>query len=155
MSPVKKLPLRRLFIMSESLTRLLKRSEPKAEIVENQVKKFFRETNAEEAVITIKENRNTRTIEQNNLYWSIVNQIRKEFPCSEEVMHDHLREELTDVTYETVAGKTHKRLKSTKKMNTKEMGLYIADCIDYIHGELIPGYRLKLPVGWRKLLLDE
>jgi len=147
--------LRRLFIVSESLTRLLKRNEPKAEIVESQVKKFFKETNAEEAVITIKENKNTRTIEQNNLYWAIVNQIRKEFPCSEEVMHKHLREELTEVTYETVAGKTHKRLKSTTKMNTKEMGLYIASCIDYIHGELIPGYRLKLPVGWRKLLLDE
>ena len=147
--------LRRLFIVSESLTRLLKRNEPKAEIVESQVKKFFRETNAEEAVITIKENRNTRTTEQNDLYWVIVGQIRKEVHCSEEVMHDHLREELTDVTYETVAGKTHKRLKSTKKMNTKEMGIYIASCIDYIQGELIPGYKLKLPVGWRKLLLDK
>ena len=147
--------LRRLFIVSESLSRILQRDKPKADIVESQVKKFFKETNAEEAVITIKENRNTRTRLQNDLYWVIVGQIRKEVNCSEEVMHKHLREELTDVTYETVAGKRHARLKSTTKMNTKEMGIYIASCIDYIQGELIPGYKLKLPEGWRKLLIDD
>ena len=143
--------LRRLFIVSESLSRILQRDKPKADIVESQVKKFFKETNAEEAVITIKENRNKRTSLQNDLYWVIVGQIRREVNCSEEVMHKHLREELTDVTYETVAGKRHARLKSTKKMNTKEMGLYIGDCIDYVQGELLPGYKLKLPEDWREL----
>ncbi len=147
--------LRRLFIVSNTLSRILQRDKPKAQIVESQVRKFFKETNAEEAVITIKENRNTRTSLQNDLYWVIVGQIRKEVNCSEEVMHKHLREELTDVTYETVAGKRHARLKSTTKMNTKEMGIYIASCIDYIQGELIPGYKLKLPEGWRKLLIDD
>ena len=147
--------LRRLFIVSNTLSRILQRDKPKAQIVESQVRKFFKETNAEEAVITIKENRNTRTSLQNDLYWVIVGQIRKEVNCSEEVMHKHLREELTDVTYETVAGKRHARLKSTTKMNTKEMGIYIASCIDYIQGELIPGYKLNLPEGWRKLLIDD
>ena len=147
--------LRRLFIVSESLSRILKRDKPKAQIVESQVMKFFRETNAEEAVITIKENRNTRTSLQNDLYWVIVGQIRREVNCSEEVMHKHLREELTDVTYETVAGKRHARLKSTTKMNTKEMGIYISKCIDYIQGELIPGFRLELPDGWQGLLIDK
>ena len=147
--------LRRLFIVSNTLSRILQRDKPKAQIVESQVRKFFKETNAEEAVITIKENRNTRTSLQNDLYWVIVGQIRKEVNCSEEVMHKHLREELTDVTYETVAGKRHARLKSTTKMNTKEMGIYIASCIDYIQGELIPGYKLNLQEGWRKLLIDD
>ena len=70
--------LRRLFIVSNTLNRILQRDKPKAQIVESQVKKFFKETNAEEAVITIKENRNTRTGLQNNLYWVIIKQVRLE-----------------------------------------------------------------------------
>ena len=52
--------LRRLFIVSNTLSRILQRDKPKAQIVESQVKKFFKETNAEEAVITI---RRTETLE--------------------------------------------------------------------------------------------
>ena len=137
--------------MSESLQRIIKRNEPKADIFKGMTQLFFNKTNVDQAIITIKENRNTRTSLQNDLYWVIVGQIRREVNCSEEVMHKHLREELTDVTYETVAGKRHVRLKSTKKMNTKEMGLYIGDCIDYVQGELLPGYKLKLPEDWREL----
>tara|TARA_R110001592_G_scaffold332921_1_gene616562 strand:+ start:510 stop:929 length:420 start_codon:yes stop_codon:yes gene_type:complete len=137
--------------MSESLQRIIKRNEPKADIFKGMTQLFFNKTNVDQAIITIKENRNTRTSLQNDLYWVIVGQIRREVNCSEEVMHKHLREELTDVTYETVAGKRHARLKSTKKMNTKEMGLYIGDCIDYVQGELLPGYKLKLPEDWREL----
>ena len=148
--------LRRLFIVSESLSRILKRDKPKAEIVESQVMKFFRETNAEEAVITIKENRNTRTGLQNNLYWGvIVKQVRLETRNSENAIHDHLREELLEVKYEEVAGKPQKVLKSTTELNTKEMGTYIGDCIDYVQGELIPGFRLELPDGWQGLLIDK
>ena len=111
--------LRRLFIVSESLSRILKRDKPKAQIVESQVMKFFRETNAEEAVITIKENRNTRTGLQNNLYWGvIVKQVRLETRNSENAIHDHLREELLEVKYEEVAGKPQKVLKSTTELNT-------------------------------------
>tara|TARA_R100001244_G_C5069876_1_gene111099 strand:+ start:92 stop:514 length:423 start_codon:yes stop_codon:yes gene_type:complete len=140
--------------MSETLSRTLNRDKPKANIVESMTKLFFQKTGAEEAVISIKENRQTRTGLQNNLYWAIVGQVRKELVCSEEVLHKHLREELLEVTYEELAGKTHERLKSTKKMNTKEMGLYIGDCIDYIQGDLIPGFKLNLPDNWRGLVVE-
>ena len=147
--------LRRLFIVSNTLSRILQRDKPKAQIVESQVKKFFKETNAEEAVITIKENRNTRTGLQNNLYWVIIKQVRLETRNSESAIHDHLREELLEVKYEEVAGKPQKVLKSTTELNTKEMGTYIGDCIDYVQGELIPGFRLELPDGWQGLLIDK
>jgi hypothetical protein len=138
--------------MTNTLTRILKRDQPKAHIVEGMTKLFFQKTGAEDALISIKENRNTRTSLQNDLYWVIVGQIRRELNCSEEVMHKHLREELTEVTYETVAGKRHMRLKSTTKMNTKEMGEYISDSIDYIQGDLLPGFKLNLPEDWRELV---
>jgi len=147
--------LRRLFIVSNTLSRILQRDKPKAQIVESQVRKFFKETNAEEAVITIKENRNTRTGLQNNLYWVIIKQVRLETRNSENAIHDHLREELLEVKYEEVAGKPQKVLKSTTELNTKEMGTYIGDCIDYVQGELIPGFRLELPDGWQGLLIDK
>ena len=147
--------LRRLFIVSNTLSRILQRDKPKAQIVESQVKKFFKETNAEEAVITIKENRNTRTGLQNNMYWVIIKQVRLETRNSESAIHDHLREELLEVKYEEVAGKPQKVLKSTTELNTKEMGTYIGDCIDYVQGELIPGFRLELPDGWQGLLIDK
>ena len=147
--------LRRLFIVSNTLSRILQRDKPKAQIVESQVKKFFKETNAEEAVITIKENRTTRTGLQNNLYWVIIKQVRLETRNSESAIHDHLREELLEVKYEEVAGKPQKVLKSTTELNTKEMGTYIGDCIDYVQGELIPGFRLELPDGWQGLLIDK
>jgi len=147
--------LRRLFIVSNTLSRILQRDKPKAQIVESQVRKFFKETNAEEAVITIKENRNTRTGLQNNLYWVIIKQVRLETRNSENAIHDHLREELLKVKYEEVAGKPQKVLKSTTELNTKEMGTYIGDCIDYVQGELIPGFRLELPDGWQGLLIDK
>ena len=147
--------LRRLFIVSNTLSRILQRDKPKAQIVESQVKKFFKETNAEEAVITIKENRNTRTGLQNNLYWVIIKQVRLETRNSESAIHDHLREELLEVKYEEVAGKPQKVLKSTTELNTKEMGTYIGDCIDYVQGELIPGFRLELQDGWQGLLIDK
>ena len=147
--------LRRLFIVSNTLSRILQRDKPKAQILESQVRKFFKETNAEEAVITIKENRNTRTGLQNNLYWVIIKQVRLETRNSENAIHDHLREELLEVKYEEVAGKPQKVLKSTTELNTKEMGTYIGDCIDYVQGELIPGFRLELPDGWQGLLIDK
>ena len=57
------------FIMSESLQRILKRDKPKAEIVENMTRSFFKQSDSEEAVITIKPNKMTRSQAQNRLYW--------------------------------------------------------------------------------------
>ena len=138
--------------MSESLQRIIKRDEPKADIFKGMTQLFFNKTNVDQAIITIKENRNTRTGRQNNLYWGvIIKEIVLETRNSQDAIHDHLREELLEVSWETVGKRSRQVLKSTKTMNTKEMGLYIGDCIDYVQGELLPGYKLKLPDDWREL----
>ena len=139
--------------MTNTLTRILKRDQPKAHIVEGMTKLFFQKTGVEDALITIKENRNTRTGRQNNLYWGvIIRQVHHETRVSEEAIHLHLGEEFLDVRYEEVAGKVQKVIKSTTKLNTKEMGKYIDDCILYIQGELLPGFKLDLPDDWKELI---
>ena len=82
--------------MRESLQRILKRDKPKAEIVENMTRSFFKQSDSEEAVITIKPNKMTRTQSQNRLYWSIIEQIRKETFNSRSAIHDHCRDEFLD-----------------------------------------------------------
>ena len=47
--------------MNETLQRILKRDKPKAEIVENMTRSFFKQSDSEEAVISIKPNKMTRT----------------------------------------------------------------------------------------------
>jgi|TARA_R100001244_G_scaffold113237_1_gene83854 hypothetical protein len=141
--------------MSETLSRTLKRDKPKAHIVEGMTKLFFQKTDAKEAIISIKENRQTRTGLQNNLYWGVViEQVRLETRNSKDAIHNHLREELLEVTWETVGKRSNQVLKSTTTMNTKEMGTYIDDCILYIQGELLPGFKLNLPDNWKGLVVE-
>ena len=142
--------------MTNTLTRVLKRDQPKAQIVESMTKLFFQKTGAEDALISIKENRNTRSGKQNNLYFGvIIRQVHLETRVSEAAIHLHLGEEFLDVRYEEVAGKVQKVIKSTTELNTKEMGKYIDDCILYIQGELLPGFKLNLPDDWKELVNGE
>ena len=64
--------------MTNTLSRILKRDQPKAHIVEGMVKTLFTKTDAKEAVISIKPNTMTRSGQQNRLYHSIIDQIRAE-----------------------------------------------------------------------------
>ena len=47
--------------MSETLTRILKRDKPKADIVESMTRTFFKNTSGDEAVISIKAHKKTRS----------------------------------------------------------------------------------------------
>ena len=142
--------LRRLFIMSETLQRILKRNKPKAEIVENMTRSFFKQSDSEEAVITIKPNKMTRSQAQNRLYWMIIEQIRKETFNSKDAIHDHCREEYLTRSTEIVCNKERTVLKSTTELNTKEMGEYIDDVIVFAETDL--GIKLQLPDDWRELI---
>jgi hypothetical protein len=142
--------LRRLFIVSESLNRILKKDKPKADIVEGMTKAFFKKTNADEAVITIKENKMSRTGHQNNLYWHIIEQVRVETDNSKDAIHVHCQTEFLKTRIEEVAGLPRLVLKSTTSLNTKEMGIYLDKVIAWCGNDL--GMNLNLPDGWRKLV---
>ena len=136
--------------MSETLTRILKRDKPKADIVEGMTRTFFKNTSGDEAVISIKANKMTRTGHQNNLYWSIIQQILVETGNSKNAIHDYCRKEFLEIRIEEVVKSSVVVLKSTTELNTKEMGVYLDNIIAWVGNDL--GIRLNLPDNWRKLV---
>tara|TARA_R110002012_G_scaffold82580_1_gene208639 strand:- start:695 stop:1108 length:414 start_codon:yes stop_codon:yes gene_type:complete len=136
--------------MSETLSRILKREKPKAEIIENMTRTFFKNTSGDEAVISIKPNKMTRTQKQNAMYWAIIEQVRVETGNTKDAIHDHCRKEFLETRVEEVANKPVVVLKSTTSLNTKEMGLYCDEVIMWIEDDL--GIRLQLPDDWRDLI---
>lgn len=136
--------------MSETLSRILKREKPKAEIIENMTRTFFKNTSGDEAVISIKPNKMTRTQKQNAMYWAIIEQVRVETGNTKDAIHVHCRKEFLESRVEEVANKPVVVLKSTTSLNTKEMGLYCDEVIMWIEDDL--GIRLQLPDDWRDLI---
>ena len=136
--------------MSETLSRILKRDQPKAHIVEGMVKTLFNKTDAKEAVISIKENKMSRTGHQNRLYWHIIEQVRAETANTPSAIHDYLRGEFLETEVEEVCKKTVLVLKSTTSLNTKTMGVYLDEVITWAENDL--GIKLNLPDEWRELV---
>ena len=136
--------------MTETLTRILQRDKPKAAIVEGMVKTLFNKTDVKEAVISIKENKMSRTGHQNRLYWHIIEQVRAETANTKDAIHDYLRGEFLETEVEEVCKKTVLVLKSTTSLNTKEMGVYLDEVIAWCGNDL--GIKLNLPDGWKELV---
>ena len=136
--------------MSETLTRILKRDKPKADIVESMTRTFFKNTSGDEAVISIKAYKKTRSGRQNDMYWAIIEQVRVETGNSKNAIHDFFRKEFLEITVEEVVNKPIVVLKSTTELNTKEMAVYLDDIIAWVGNDL--SIRLNLPDDWRELI---
>ena len=136
--------------MSETLTRILKRDKPKADIVESMTRSFFKNTSGDEAVISIKAYKKTRSGRQNDMYWAIIEQVRVETSNSKNAIHDYFRKEFLEIRIEEVVNSPVVVLKSTTELNTKEMGVYLDNIIAWVGNDL--GIRLNLPDNWRKLV---
>ena len=136
--------------MNETLTRILKRDKPKADIIEGMTRSFFKNTSGDEAVISIKPHKMTRTGKQNNLYHAIVDQIRVETGNTKKAIKVHCQSEFLESRIEEVAKKQRVVLKSSKKLNTKEMGVFIDEVISWAENDI--GLELNLPDDWRELI---
>ena len=136
--------------MSETLTRILRRDKPKAEIIENMTRSFFKNTSGDEAVISIKPNKMTRSGQQNKLYHAIVDQVRVETGNTKKAIKVHCESEFLESRIEEVAKKQRVVLKSSKELNTKEMGVFIDEVISWAENDL--GITLNLPDNWRELI---
>ena len=136
--------------MSETLTRILKRDKPKADIIEGMTRSFFKNTSGDEAVISIKPHKMTRTGKQNNLYHAIVDQVRVETGNTKEAIKVHCQSEFLESRIEEVAKKQRVVLKSSKELNTKEMGVFIDEVISWAENDI--GLKLNLPDDWRELI---
>ena len=136
--------------MSETLTRILKRDKPKAEIIESMTRNFFKNTSGDEALISIKPNNKTRTGRQNDMYWAIIEQVKQETGNSKEAIHVYCQTEFLEIRMEEVVGKTKVVLKSTTSLSTKEMGVYLDEVIAWASNDI--GLRLNLPDDFRELV---
>ena len=136
--------------MNETLTRILKRDKPKADIVEGMTRSFFKNTSEDEAVITIKAHKMTRGLQQNKLYHSIVDQIRMETGNTKDAIKVHCQSEFLETRIEEVAKKQRLVLKSTTELNTKEMSIFLDDVIAWVENDLV--ITLNLPDNWRELV---
>ena len=136
--------------MSEKLTRILKRDKPKADIIEGMTRSFFKNTRGDEAVISIKPHKMTRTGRQNNLYHAIVDQVRVETGNTKEAIKVHCQSEFLESRIEEVAKKQRVVLKSSKELNTKEMSVFIDEVISWAENDI--GLKLNLPDDWRELI---
>ena len=136
--------------MSETLTRILKRDKPKADIIEGMTRSFFKNTSGDEAVISIKPHKMTRTGKQNNLYHAIVDQIRVETGNTKKAIKVHCQSEFLESRIEEVAKKQRVVLKSTTELNTKEMSIFLDDVIAWVENDL--GITLNLVDNWRELI---
>tara|TARA_R110001599_G_scaffold300346_3_gene505458 strand:+ start:591 stop:1004 length:414 start_codon:yes stop_codon:yes gene_type:complete len=136
--------------MSETLSRILKRDKPKAEIIENMTRAFFMNTSGEEAIISIKPKNMTRSGSQNALYWTIIDQVRAESGNTKDAIHKFCQSEFLESTVEEVAKKPIVVVKSTTSLSTKEMATYLDEIITWVENDL--GIVLKLPDDWRELI---
>ena len=136
--------------MSETLTRILKRDKPKADIIEGMTRSFFKNTSGDEAVISIKPHKMTRSGQQNKLYHAIVDQVRVETGNTKDAIKVHCESEFLESRIEEVAKKQRVVLKSSKELNTKEMGVFIDEVISWAENDI--GLKLNLPDDWRELI---
>ena len=136
--------------MSETITRILKRDKPKAEIIENMTRTFFKNNSGDEAEITIKAHKMTRSLQQNKLYHSIVDQIRMETGNTKDAIKVHCESEFLETRIEEVANQPRLVLKSTKQLNTKEMSIFLDEVIAWVENDLV--ITLNLPDNWRELV---
>ena len=136
--------------MSETLTRILKRDKPKADIVEGMTRTFFKNSSGDEAVISIKPNNKTRSGRQNDMYHAIVDQVRLETGNTKEAIKVHCQSEFLESRIEVVANKQRVVLKSSKELTTKEMGVFIDEVIAWVENDL--GIKLNLPDDFRELV---
>ena len=136
--------------MSETLTRILKRDKPKADIVESMTRTFFKNTSGDEAVISIKPHKMTRSGQQNKLYHAIVDQVRVETGNTKKAIKVHCESEFLESRIEEVAKKQRVVLKSSKELNTKEMSVFIDEVISWAENDI--GLKLNLPDDWRELI---
>ena len=138
--------------MTNTLSRILKRDKPKADIIENMTRTFFMNTSGSEAIISIKPKNMTRSGSQNALYWHIIEQVRVESGNTKDAIHKFCQLEFLETRIEEVAKKPIEVVKSTTSLSTKEMGVYLDEVITWASNDL--GIRLNLPDEWRGLVVE-
>ena len=138
--------------MSNKLQRILKRDKPKADILENMTRTWFKNSDAPEAIVTIKPNTASRSVKQNAFYWRMVSIIADDTGNSPDALHTYFSSQFLEPLIEEVNNKPVVVIKSTTKLTVNEMSKHLLKVVDFADDL---GIRLDLPDDWRGLVTEE
>jgi hypothetical protein len=124
------------------MKRLIERTKPKQHILESMIQAHFKEyPDADKAIIEIKDDKESRSVKQNRLYWEWIGTvISPELGYTKDETHAILRDKFLGYTETTTKLSVIKELRSTTKLNVKEFKDYLEQ-IDILMSE----YGIILP----------
>jgi hypothetical protein len=121
--------------------RVIERTKPKQHILESMIQAHFKEyPDSDKAIIEIKDDKESRSIKQNRLYWEWVSVIGGELGYTKDETHAILRDKFLGYTETTTKLSVIKELRSTTKLKVKEFKDYLEQ-IDILMSE----YGIILP----------
>ena len=123
------------------MKRVIERTKPKQHILESMIQAHFKEyPDADKAIIEIKDDKDSRSVKQNRLYWEWVSVIGSELGYTKDETHVILRDKFLGYTETTTKLSVIKELRSTTKLKVKEFKDYLEQ-IDILMSE----YGIILP----------
>jgi ribosomal protein L7/L12 len=115
--------------------RVIERTKPKQHILESMIQAHFKEyPDADKAIIEIKDDKESRSVKQNRLYWEWVSVIGGELGYTKDETHAILRDKFLGYTETTTKLSVIKELRSTTKLKVKEFKDYLEQ-IDILMSE--------------------
>jgi ribosomal protein L7/L12 len=121
--------------------RVIERTKPKQHILESMIQAHFKEyPDSDKAIIEIKDDKESRSVKQNRLYWEWVSVIGGELGYTKDETHAILRDKFLGYTETTTKLSVIKELRSTTKLKVKEFKDYLEQ-IDILMSE----YGIILP----------
>ena len=123
------------------MKRVIERTKPKQHILESMIQAHFKEyPDSDKAIIEIKDDKESRSIKQNRLYWEWVSVIGGELGYTKDETHAILRDKFLGYTETTTKLSVIKELRSTTKLKVGEFKDYLEQ-IDILMSE----YGIILP----------
>ena len=123
------------------MKRVIERTKPKQHILESMIQAHFKEyPDSDKAIIEIKDDKESRSVKQNRLYWEWVSVIGGELGYTKDETHAILRDKFLGYTETTTKLSVIKELRSTTKLKVKEFKDYLEQ-IDILMSE----YGIILP----------
>ena len=123
------------------MKRVIERTKPKQHILESMIQAHFKEyPDSDKAIIEIRDDKDSRSVKQNRLYWEWVSVIGGELGYTKDETHAILRDKFLGYTETTTKLSVIKELRSTTKLKVGEFKDYLEQ-IDILMSE----YGIILP----------
>ena len=121
--------------------RVIEKNKPKQQILESMIQAHYKEfPNSDKAIVEIKEDKDSRSVKQNRLYWEWISVIGNELGYTKDETHAILRDKFLGYTETTTKFSVIKELRSTTKLKVKEFKDYLEQIDMFIseYGIILP-----------------